>query len=117
MRYRRLSPTGDYSFGQGAGNFLVDTPACVAQAVMTRLKLIQGEWFLDSQVGTPWFSEVLGNHTQGLRDAAIRQAVENTPGVTAITEYESQVDADDRTFTVRARVETAYGAINFGTTS
>lgn len=40
MRYRVLSPTGDYTFGQGPGEFLVNSPAAVAQAIGTRLRLM-----------------------------------------------------------------------------
>lgn len=114
MRYRKLSPTGDYVFGQGSRNFHVDTPETVAQAITTRLKLIEGEWFLDRSIGTPWFTEILGNGTDGLRDAAIREAIENTAGVVAVRDYFSSVDRDTRTFNVQCVVETAFGTITYG---
>ena len=42
MRYRPLDANGDYTVGIP---FLVNSPACVGQAVLTRLKLFLGEWF------------------------------------------------------------------------
>jgi hypothetical protein len=54
MRYRKLDANGDYTFGGGSNDFLVNTPETVAQAVMTRLNLLQGEWFLDTTAGMPW---------------------------------------------------------------
>lgn len=109
MRYRRLDENGDYSFGRGGGDFLVDTPAAVAQAVSTRLRLWYGEWFLDTADGMPWSERVLGAHTR-LRDAAIRRRVLNTPGVRKLNSYTSQVDGESRRFSVQMEIETAYGA-------
>lgn len=60
MRYRKLNTNGDYTFGQAQSNFYVNTPEAVAQAVKTRLLLIQGEWFLDVSEGTPYSAKILG---------------------------------------------------------
>jgi len=60
MKYRRLDVNGDMSFGAGVSNFLINSPEAVAQAVMTRLKLFQGEWFIDTEIGVPYNTKVLG---------------------------------------------------------
>ena len=52
MRYRKLDAAGDMTFGNGIGAFYVDIPEAPAQAVMTRLRMEQGEWFLDAKAGT-----------------------------------------------------------------
>ncbi len=61
MRYRREDENGDYSFGQGDATFLTDTPEAVAQAVKTRLALWRGQWFLDTEEGTPGNRMFWGN--------------------------------------------------------
>lgn len=61
MRYRREDPEGDYTFGQGDGTFLVNSPECVAQAVKTRFELWKGQWFLDTTEGTLMFNQSLEN--------------------------------------------------------
>lgn len=109
MRYRALSPSGDYTFGQGRANFLVNSPATVAQAVLTRLLLLQGEWFLDTSDGTPYATQVLGTGTQATRDQAIKSRVLDTQGVTGIVAYASQVNADTRGFSVQMTIDTTYG--------
>jgi hypothetical protein len=106
MRYRKLSPTGDYLLGQ-AGQFLVDSPEVVAQAIQTRLLLSTGEWFLDLTEGTPYSTEILGTGTQGSRDQAIKERILDTPGVVELVSYSSAVE--DRRFSVSARVSTIYG--------
>lgn len=113
MRYRRLSATGDYTFGQGQANFLVDTPACVAQSVLTRLKLWSGEWFLDKTSGTPWLEQVLSanvKNTVPLYDRAIQNRVLRTPGVTGIVAYSSNLDTVARSLSVTMTINTRFGA-------
>jgi hypothetical protein len=110
MRYRALSPTGDYTFGRGSGNFLVDSPACVAQAVQTALLLVRGEWFLDSTVGVPWPTEILGYGTSSVYDLTIKEVILGVQGVTSITSYSSSVDPSTRRLTVVANIATQYGA-------
>jgi hypothetical protein len=110
MRYRSLSATGDYVFGLGRSEFLVDSPAAVAQAVQTRLALATGEWFLDTTEGTPYATDILGRGTVGKYDAAIKQRILDTPGVLAITDYASSLDRTTRKLSVSAAISTIYGA-------
>ena len=59
MRVRAMSLTGDFTFGQGSANFLVNTPEAVAQLAQTRLGLWTGQSFVDLTAGMPWSTEVL----------------------------------------------------------
>lgn len=111
MRNRRLSATGDYVFGQGPSEFLVNTPAAVAQAVLTRLKLATGEWFLDLNEGTPYSTQILGENTQPLYDQAIRDRILGTQGVTSIESYVSILDTTTRALTVDCTINTLYGTV------
>lgn len=113
MRYRALDANGDYSFGRSAANFLVDSPACVAQAVLTKLRLWQGEWHLDSQEGTPWLTEVLGKYTSDLYDMAIQSRILDTQGVKSITAYTSVRDGATRKLNVSVTIDTIYGEATF----
>lgn len=110
MRYRALSATGDYTFGQGQANFLVNSPAAVGQSVLTRLKLWRGEWFLDTSVGTPWLTEVMGKNTQSIYDRAVQTIVIQTVGVTSIATYNSVLDTAARSLAVTMTINTQYGA-------
>lgn len=107
MRYRALSPAGDFQYGR-SGLFLTDSPEAVAQAVKTRLLLAAGEWFLDSDEGTPYSTKILGYGTKNTRDLAIKARVLDTPGVTELVSYFSTV-TPDRLFLVTATINTKYG--------
>jgi hypothetical protein len=110
MRYRTLDPDGqDYTFGQNGANFLVNSPAAVAQAILTRIGLIAGEWFLDQTAGID-NNEILGAGTQSTRDLAVQTVITETQGVSAITEYASYLNPSTRQFTWAATVDTIYGS-------
>lgn len=125
MRYRRLTSTGDMSFGHSGADFWHNQVDGVGQAVKTRLLLFTGEWFLDTSEGTPWGGfplndlvveqgRILGAHTQQTRDMAIKMRVLTTPGVLAILDYSSSVDPDTRTFSVNMVIRTVYGQLELG---
>lgn len=111
MRYRALSPTGDYVFGQGTTEFLVNTPAAVAQAVQTRLRLASGEWFLDLDEGTSYSTEILGEGTLQTYDLAIRDRILGTPGVISIEDYASVLNGQTRGLIVAAKISTVFGIV------
>jgi len=112
MKYRKLDVNGDYTFGLRDGNFHIDTPEAVAQAVKTRLALIQGEWFLDVTAGTPYNSQILGAGTLSKYDQAIQEVILQTNGVIRLTEYSSGVNPVTRAATVNCTIDTVYGQAN-----
>jgi len=109
MRYRKLDANDDYTIGTGS-DFHVNNPDAVAQAVLTRLRLWRGEWFLDTADGTPWSTEILGKRQRGRNpDAAIKQRILGTQGVNEILSYNSTFDGNTRRLSVNATVGTIYG--------
>lgn len=105
MRYRQLSPTGDYTIGLP---YFANSAECVAQAILTRLKLWQGEWFVDITDGTPYSQDVLGSRYGKNPDAAIRQRILGTPGVTQILSYTGAYTGNKRSYAVSCEVTTQY---------
>lgn len=113
MKYRKLDPSGDYTLGSGA-DFHANTPEAVAQAVLTRLRLWLGEWFVNTSDGTPWETEVLGKRQQRKNpDSAIKRRILGTPGVTEIADYASTYNGETRQFSISATINTAYGSATF----
>jgi hypothetical protein len=110
MRIRNVSSSGDYTFGNGSANFLIDSPAAVGLLVQDRLLLFQGSWFLDQTDGVPYSSEVLGTNTKSLYDLVIQNRVLATPNVTGIENYESNL-SPGRQLTVSFNIDTAFGGL------
>ena len=110
MRVRKIDPArGGRQFGHGLADFWIDVPDGPAQCVKTRLGLWLGQWFLNTDDGTPWQTKVLGRYSGSTRDVAIRARILGTPGVTEIVNYSSSLNRDTRAWTVNATVDTAYG--------
>jgi hypothetical protein len=109
MRYRKLTPTGDFRFGQQQADYWIDQPEAVAQAVTTRLRLQLGEWFLDTTDGTDWRGKVLGNRTVQTRDTVIRSRVLLTPGVNTLNDYSSSAEPNSRAFSAQMTLDTIFG--------
>lgn len=111
MIYRKLTPEGDYSFGQSRANFLSDLEA-VAQAVKTRLQLWKETFWRDLQDGLPLFQEILG--TPGSQsniqriDAIIQGRILGTQGVLGLPRYSSAFDPETRAYQFTATVQTIY---------
>lgn len=109
MRYRQLTPDGDMRFGAQQGDFLRDTPETVAQAVLTRLRLWTGEWFIDTTEGTPYMQAALGTDKRRTLEPAIRARILGTEGVTRIEGMDMSFEMGERTVALAATIDTAYG--------
>lgn len=109
MIYRRLDAQGDMTFGHNMADFLENSPETVAQAIDTRLRLFQGEWFLDVTVGTPYQTQILGARKLDLAGPAIRDRILGTQGVKDIQNFETSFNANTREFSVTCTVNTIYG--------
>jgi hypothetical protein len=110
MRYRILDQNGDYSFGQGSKDFYINNPAAVAQACLTNLLLFSGEWYLNNNLGVPYFEGILGVHGQAQADATFMAAITAVQGVVSLVNYESTLDPVTRAYSVASgTINTIYG--------
>lgn len=109
MRYRKLTPNGDMTFGNQQADFWRDVPEAPGQAALTRLRLWVGEWFLDNTEGTPYQGAILGANKAETLEPAIRRRILGTQGVTEITSFSVNRDPDTRVVTINAAVDTEYG--------
>lgn len=111
MKYRRLSPTGDYMFGFGNTSFLAGAQA-VSQAIQTKLKLFQGECWEDLNEGLPFFQSIAGNTDRSAIDLLVKARIQETPNVRSITSFQSAIT--DRKYSATATVNTTFGIVTVG---
>lgn len=110
MKYRK-EINGDYVFGRGDNGFYTDVPEAVAQAVRSRLTLWRGEWFLDTDEGTPWHRAVLGKQSPDIYSLAIRDRIHGTPGVLQLLNFTTRNDSETRRLSFSATLNTVYGEV------
>lgn len=109
MRYRKWTEDGDIQMGHGNADYWENDSRGVAQAVVSRLRLLREEWFLDLAEGTPYVGGVFGKHTRESYDPVIRARILGTEGVTEIVSYDSSYDGDTRKLTITVSINTEYG--------
>lgn len=116
MRYRMLDTNGDYVLGMGESEFL-SGPEAVAQAIVTHIKLLFGEWWEDVNQGTPLFQSILGkpgseehiNSVDNIYKAMILSTELNGEQIVySIDKYEREYSPTTRVYKFQATVTTIY---------
>ena len=109
--YRKLTETGDYTFGHNMLDFYEDIDA-VAQAIQTRLQLYLGAFWRDLTDGLPLFQEIIassGSQDHLLQvDNIFQERIKGTPGVLGIVSYTSSFNRETREYSFEATVQTEY---------
>lgn len=109
--YLRLDETNDPVFDPNA--VLEDLDA-VTQAIDTRLKLLQGEWWENLNEGLPLFQQILGvsrkKGSQDLASLSIIARIKGTPFVSSVVNVNSSLDAT-RKLNFSAVAQTSFGSV------
>lgn len=116
MRYRRIDENGDYVFGNGQYDFLIDIEA-VPQAIKTKLRLYQGEWWEDLSEGLPFYQDVAGQfiRTDEDKDIVTRlycNRISDVEEVNSFLSLNPEFDNEKRIYSLTADIDTIYGNIN-----
>jgi hypothetical protein len=112
MIVRSLDVNGDWTFGKGRNDYLVNNKAIV-QTIGTRLNSFLGDCFFALDAGIDWFN-LLGTKNQVALELAVRSVILNTPGVTKLVALDISLDDTTRLITMKYTVETVYTVINNG---
>lgn len=114
--YRMLDKDGDYVLGRGTSEFLSGSSA-IAQAIVTHLKLLLGEWWENVNLGTPLFQSVLGKpgseeHLASVdniyKAKILSTELNGTPLIHSLDNYERDYNPSTRIYKFRATVTTIY---------
>jgi hypothetical protein len=110
MRYRKLTSDHEPVFGSGRNDFYTEVEA-VSQAILTKIKLFQEEWWEDLNAGTPMFQAILGTMPANREaiDRILSERILAVENVLSIEEMYSTIQ--NRVYTVVARVNTMFGQV------
>jgi len=91
---------------------LVDKAEQVRQQLLIKLKLWRGEWFLDTEFGTPYLQQILGKQlTLSVALAALRKSILEVEGVRQIISFEYSFSNSTRKLSVDFTADTPYGIV------
>jgi len=95
---------------------LLDGAERVRQHLAIKLKLWQGEWFMDTEFGTPYTAEILGKQISLAGSvAALKASIMAVDGVQSITRFTFDFNRSARALNVEFDVKTPYGLITYAT--
>lgn len=84
----------------------------VAQNLRNELRFFAGEWFLDTDLGVPFFEDVFKkNPDPAIIDAIFKNKILNTAGVIELLEYNLELNGRKLELSFKARA--VDGIINF----
>lgn len=107
-----LDPTtGDLAMN-GLDLFVIQGADSVRQQLDLKLSLWTGDWFLDTEFGTPYLESVLGKRvTLNAAVAALKTSILEVSEVSQITRFDHGFDRKLRVFQVNFECSTTYGLI------
>lgn len=75
----------------------------IMQRILIRIRFFLGEWFLDTQLGIPWRERIMikGVDARDVKQILVK-AIESTPGVAQVLNFDCVLDGRTRTLTVPA---------------
>lgn len=85
----------------------------VLQNILQNLRMFQGEWFMDTSQGLPWFDMTAKGSEQATVDALIQGAILGTPGVRQLTQYTSTANRAGRMLSVTFSAVTTSGVVDY----
>lgn len=95
---------------------LVDKAEQVRQQLLIKLKLWRGEWFLDTEFGTPYLQQILGKQlTLSGALAALRKSILEVEGVRQILFFSYKFNNSTRKLEVEFTADTPYGIVEVNT--
>lgn len=95
---------------------LIDKSERVRQQLRIKLQLWTGEWFLDTEFGTPYLQDILGKQlTLFGALAAIKTSIMEVTDVLEITSFKHQFNNQTRRLSVTFEVTTPYGRVSAST--
>jgi hypothetical protein len=105
MRFRGLTPSGDWTFGKGLQSYAKENYAIMLD-ILTFLKTFYGECFFNRDWGVPWF-DLLGSKDQTALIYTLRNEILKRYGVVGLTNVEFRLDSN-RQLNVTYQISTIY---------
>ncbi|QIG73263.1 baseplate assembly protein W [Rhizobium phage RHph_N17] len=106
-----IDPTTNDLFLDGSKSLaIVEDAEAVGQHVRQRLMTFHGEWFLDTEAGVKWLTQIMGRaYDPALAEAVVKAEVLDTDGVTGIEGFDIGYVRDLRKLDIKGiQVSTIY---------
>lgn len=100
--------TNDLVFLNGACPVTQKLTDVVSQRLKITLYTFLGEWFLDTDIGVPYFQQIFGKvRSKSTVDLIFQRIIANDPDVIEILSFESELSATTRGYSMTFQVRVA----------
>ena len=108
-----LDPTtGDITLVGNSPVLVEDTLSVVRQRIQIRLNTFLGEWFYNSEVGVPYYEQILTQkYDKSIVDSVLRSEVLETEDVIEVTSFETTFDKATRKLNFYIEATTTQGSV------
>lgn len=102
--------TGDINFTNGSMSLIKIKSEAVVQRLKIRIQTALREWFIDRNIGVPYFELIFKQGTsKDVIDIAFKSVILETSGVDKILDFTSERDSKNRKYTLTFKVITTQG--------
>lgn len=109
----KLDYTSDITF-ENDDLVLLDGVEAIGQDVDIRLQTFLGEWFLDTRVGMPYYTKILGQKPRlAAVESIFREAILGTPGILSISDLTLDYEGTTRALSVDFHADTTEGPLEY----
>ena len=112
MIFRSLDSSSDWRFGAGKSSYAKDNNAIVLN-IETSLKTFATEWFLNPDIGVPWF-DLINEKNKDYVVLKIKSYISELYGVIGINELSYSFDSQ-RKLEITYNIDTIYQSNMLGT--
>lgn len=107
MKTRGIDANGDWLFGKGQSDFVVNE-AAIAQNIQTQLQSFLGDCFFDTSLGVDWFN-LMGTKNQLQLQLSVTATILGVYGVTSLASPAIvNLDANRRNILIEYSVNTIF---------
>lgn len=109
----KLDTTGDLAI-ENDSFVLVDGVDAIVQDLTIRFQFFQGEWFLDTRLGMPYYQKILGEKPRlNIMKNIFRKAILLTPGILSLTDLDIVYDGASRLLSVSFQGKSTEGEFSY----
>lgn len=110
-----LDINGDLDITNGKLSFTTGLEA-IRQHLAIKLQIAKGEWFLNQEVGVPYFEKIFQKPANfEVVSSVFKTEILETPGVTELLSFEMDFDANTRELSISFKALTEEGILDFST--
>lgn len=109
-----LDADGDLNVSDASEVTLTTGLQAIQQHLQVKLRMFKGEWFLNTEVGVPWFQDILVKQPNFvIIENTLKTEILETAGVLSLVTFDFDFNSSTRLFELDFKALTEEGIVDF----